>query len=75
MHDFYSDTQSRPTRAMREAALDNPLGDERHDADPSTLALCARVADMLGMEAEPRRVCRRLISVSFAAMGSVSSAE
>ncbi len=51
MHDFYSDTQSRPTRAMREAALDTPLGDERHDADPSTLDLCARVAGMLGMEA------------------------
>lgn len=51
MHDFYSDTQSRPTRAMREAALDTPLGDERHDADPSTLELCGRVADMLGMEA------------------------
>ena len=51
MHDFYSDTQTRPTRAMREAALDVPLGDERHDADPSTLELCARVADMLGMEA------------------------
>ena len=51
MHDFYSDTQTRPTRAMREAALDAPLGDERHDADPPTLELCARVADMLGMEA------------------------
>jgi threonine aldolase len=51
MHDFYSDTQTRPTRAMREAALDVALGDERHDADPPTLELCARVADMLGMEA------------------------
>lgn len=51
MHDFYSDTQTRPTRAMRLAALDAPLGDERHDADPPTLELCARVADMLGMEA------------------------
>lgn len=51
MHDFYSDTQTRPTRPMREAALDVPLGDERHDADPPTLELCARVADMLGMEA------------------------
>lgn len=51
MHDFYSDTQTRPTRAMREAALDVPLGDERHDADPSTSQLCARVADMLGMDA------------------------
>ncbi|MCP4208111.1 MAG: low specificity L-threonine aldolase [Shimia sp.] len=51
MHAFYSDTQTRPTRAMREAALNVPLGDERHDADPSTTELCARVADMLGMEA------------------------
>lgn len=51
MHDFYSDTQTRPSRAMRLAALDVELGDERHDADPTTLALCERVADMLGMEA------------------------
>ena len=51
MHDFYSDTQTRPTRAMREAALEVPVGDERHDADPSTTELCARVAKMLGMEA------------------------
>jgi len=51
MHEFYSDTQTRPTRAMRQAALDAPLGDERHDADPPTLELCERVADMLGMEA------------------------
>lgn len=51
MHEFYSDTQTKPTRAMRAAALDAPLGDERHDADPPTLELCARVADMLGMEA------------------------
>ena len=51
MHEFYSDTQTKPTRAMREAALNAPLGDERHDADLSTLELCARVADILGMEA------------------------
>ena len=51
LHDFYSDTQTRPTRAMREAALSVPLGDERHDADPPTTELCARVVDMLGMEA------------------------
>jgi threonine aldolase len=51
MHAFYSDTQTRPTRAMREAALDIPLGDERHDEDPATLELCARVAGLLGMEA------------------------
>ena len=51
MHDFYSDTQTRPSQAMREAALSVPLGDERHDADPPTNELCARVADLLGMEA------------------------
>ena len=51
MHEFYSDTQTKPTRKMREAALNVPLGDERHDADPPTNELCARVADMLGMEA------------------------
>lgn len=51
MLEFYSDTQTRPTRAMREAAVEVPLGDERHDADPSTSELCARVAEMLGMEA------------------------
>ena len=51
MHEFYSDTQTRPTRAMREAALNVTLGDERHNEDPSTKELCARVADMLGMEA------------------------
>ncbi len=51
MHHFYSDTQTRPPRAMREAALSVALGDERHDEDPSTNELCARVAEMLGMEA------------------------
>ena len=51
MHEFYSDTQTRPTRAMREYALNVTVGDERHNADPSTNELCARVADMLGMEA------------------------
>jgi threonine aldolase len=51
MREFYSDTQTRPTRAMREAALSVPVGDERHDADPPTTELCERVAEMLGMEA------------------------
>jgi threonine aldolase len=51
MPEFYSDTQTKPTRAMREAALAVDLGDERHDADPSTNTLCERVADLLGMEA------------------------
>lgn len=50
-HNFYSDTQTRPTRAMRESMLDAEVGDERHDECPTTLALCERVADELGMEA------------------------
>jgi threonine aldolase len=51
MTNFYSDTQTRASRAMRESILDIPLGDERHDEDPCTVELCARVAKMLGMEA------------------------
>ena len=51
LHDFYSDTQTRPSRAMRQAALDAPTGDERHHACPTTNALNERVAAMLGMEA------------------------
>lgn len=51
MRHFYSDTQTRPTRAMRAFALDVPVGDERHDDDPSTNELCARVAELFGKEA------------------------
>ena len=50
MIDFYSDTQTRPTRAMRESILDIETGDERHDEDPKTLELCERVAGLFGME-------------------------
>ncbi len=48
---FYSDTQTRPTRAMLETALTAEVGDEQSDRDPTTLALCERVADLLGQEA------------------------
>lgn len=48
---LYSDTQSRPTRAMKEAMLDAPMGDEQGGSDPSVWALCDRAADMLGKEA------------------------
>ncbi|MEL6234280.1 MAG: threonine aldolase family protein [Pseudomonadota bacterium] len=50
-HDFVSDTSTRPTRAMRAAALDAPVGDEQRGEDPTTLALEARVADLLGKAA------------------------
>ena len=48
--DFYSDMKSKPTRAMREAAMDAEVGDEQKGEDPTTLELCAHVADLLGKE-------------------------
>lgn len=51
MYDFYSDTKTKPTRAMREAMLDAPVGDEQKSEDPTTSLLCDRVADLLGKEA------------------------
>lgn len=51
MHNFYSDTQTRPTRAMRQAVLEAETGDEQMGEDPTTNALCARVAELLGKAA------------------------
>jgi len=48
---LYSDTQSRPTRPMKEAMLDAPMGDEQGGSDPSVWALCDRAAELLGKEA------------------------
>ena len=48
---LYSDTQSRPSKEMRQAMLDAPVGDEQKDLDPTTLKLNEYVADLLGMEA------------------------
>lgn len=48
---FLSDTQTRPSRAMLEAALTAETGDEQGFADPTTRALEARVAELLGREA------------------------
>ena len=50
MHNFYSDTQTRPSRAMLEAALSAPVGDEQKGADPTTRALEEKVAELLGKE-------------------------
>ena len=50
-HNFYSDTQTKPTRAMREAVLEAEVGDEQLFADPTTLRLERRVAELLGKEA------------------------
>ena len=46
-----SDTQTRPTQAMREAMARAEVGDEQIGDDPTVNALCERVADLLGKEA------------------------
>jgi threonine aldolase len=46
-----SDTQTRPTPAMREAMARAEVGDEQVGDDPSVNLLCERVADLLGKEA------------------------
>jgi threonine aldolase len=51
MIDLFSDTQTRPSPGMRAAMAGAVVGDEQSDSDPTTLELCARVADLLGMEA------------------------
>jgi len=48
---LYSDTQTRPTAAMREAMASAEVGDEQSFADPTVNALCSRVAELLGFEA------------------------
>ena len=44
--DFYSDTKSKPTRAMLEAILSAKLGDVQAGEDPTANALCERVAEI-----------------------------
>ncbi len=51
MVNLYSDTQTRPTPEMRRAMASAEVGDEQSFADPTVLALCERVADLLGQEA------------------------
>ena len=51
MIDFYSDTKTKPTRAMREAMLDATVGDEQKFEDPTTTRLEERVAELLGKQA------------------------
>lgn len=48
---LYSDTQTRPTRGMREAIAGAVVGDEQRGLDPTTRALEERVAELLGHEA------------------------
>jgi threonine aldolase len=46
-----SDTQTRPTKGMREAMARAEVGDEQIGDDPSVNLLCERVADLLGKQA------------------------
>jgi threonine aldolase len=48
---LYSDTQTRPTQAMRAAIAAAEVGDEQLRQDPTTTALEQRVAALLGHEA------------------------
>ncbi|MBW4022191.1 MAG: low specificity L-threonine aldolase [Proteobacteria bacterium] len=48
---LYSDTQTKPTRAMREAMMAAEVGDEQSGLDPTINALCERMAALTGKEA------------------------
>ena len=47
---LFSDTQTRPTSAMRQAMAEAEVGDEQSGLDPTVNRLCAQVADILGKE-------------------------
>ena len=47
---LYSDTQSRPTAAMRAAMAEAEVGDEQSGDDPTINRLCDRVAELLGKD-------------------------
>ena len=48
---LYSDTQTRPTAAMKDAMMRAELGDEQHGDDPTVHALNDRMAALMGKEA------------------------
>src|SRR4051794_26790004 len=48
---LYSDTQTRPTPAMRRAMAEAEVGDEQRFEDPTVTELCSRAAALLGFEA------------------------
>jgi threonine aldolase len=47
---LYSDTQTRPSAAMKAAMIEAEVGDEQHGDDPTVHALCDRMAALLGKE-------------------------
>lgn len=48
---LYSDTQTRPTPAMKAAMMEAEVGDEQAGLDPTVDALCERMAALLGKQA------------------------
>jgi threonine aldolase len=50
MIDLRSDTQTKPSRGMRDAMANAEVGDEQEREDPTVLALERRVAELLGHE-------------------------
>ncbi|GAA0588464.1 threonine aldolase family protein [Craurococcus roseus] len=48
---LYSDTQTRPTAAMKDAMMRAEVGDEQHGDDPTVHELCDRMAALMGKEA------------------------
>jgi threonine aldolase len=48
---LYSDTQTRPTEAMRQSIASAEVADEQRGADPTTNLLQERVAELLGQQA------------------------
>lgn len=48
---LYSDTQTKPSPAMKAAMVAAEVGDEQHGDDPTVHALCDRMAALLGKEA------------------------
>ncbi|MCJ8280170.1 MAG: threonine aldolase family protein, partial [Rivularia sp. ALOHA_DT_140] len=45
-----SDTETKPTLAMRQAIANAPVGDEQKGEDPTVNKLLERTADLLGKE-------------------------
>jgi threonine aldolase len=48
---LYSDTQTRPTAAMKQAMMEAEVGDEQYGDDPTVHALTDRMAALMGKQA------------------------
>ncbi len=48
---LYSDTQTKPSLAMKQAMMEAEVGDEQHGSDPTVHVLCDRMAALLGKQA------------------------